>query len=170
MTDIKVRGTEPSLSLLYLREDELLEGMELLYFAYRDFTSGADEILKERSLGRAHHRAMHFIARRPGLTINELLQLLNIKKQSLGRVLRDLVDIGFVDQRRGETDRRQKLLTLTNEGAAFERRLAGALKTAMMDAYRSAGQEAVAGFRKVLKGLAHPETRALSEKMSEHKK
>jgi DNA-binding MarR family transcriptional regulator len=161
MTDVKVRDREPSVSLLYLRDEELREGMELLYFAYRDFTGEADSILSELGFGRAHHRALHFVARYPGITIMELLALLKITKQSLGRVLKDLIEAGLVDRSQGATDKRYKHLKLTEKGAALEARLSSVLKRAMASAYRSAGPEAVLGFRQVLLGLMGEETRRL---------
>src|SRR5215472_9806055 len=94
---------------------------DLLFFAYRDFTNAADVILAELGLGRAHHRAMHFIGRNPGLTVSDLLVILRITKQSLARVLSDLMDRGYVVQAPGRSDRRQRLLSLTASGSALER-------------------------------------------------
>ena len=84
--------------------------IELLFFAYRDFVSDPDEVLQDIGFGRAHHRVVHFIGRAPGMTVAQLLDILRITKQSLGRVLRDLVEKGYVYQKEGETDRRQRLL------------------------------------------------------------
>src|ERR1700674_1180628 len=103
--------------------DEIRLAQDLLFFAYRDFTNAADVILEELGLGRAHHRAMHFIGRHPGITVSELLSILRITKQSLARVLSDLVDRGYVAQTPGLDDRRQRLLRLTGPGEALERRL-----------------------------------------------
>ena len=96
---------------------------ELLFFAYRDFTADADNILSEIGLGRAHHRAMHFIDRQPNLSVAELLALLGITKQSLARVLRNLVDAGYVTQNRNEKDRRRQELRLSDAGIALISRL-----------------------------------------------
>lgn len=93
--------------------------VELLFFAYRDFVGEPDRLLARFGFGRAHHRALHFINRRPGMTVAELLGILAITKQSLARVLRDLVAGGFVEQRTGAEDRRQRLLHLTEAGAAL---------------------------------------------------
>ena len=90
--------------------------IELLFFAYRDFTSDPDAILAEFGFGRAHHRVLHFVNRNPGLTVADLLAILKITKQSLGRVLRQLVESGFVVQRAGPVDRRQRLLFPTESG------------------------------------------------------
>ena len=89
---------------------------DLLFFAYRDFTNAADVILKELGLGRAHHRALHFIGRNPGITVSDLLCILRITKQSLARVLNVLMEQGYVAQASGRADRRQRLLTLTRGG------------------------------------------------------
>ena len=118
MTDIKSNDDS-----LFLREEELRQGIELLFYAYRDFTSDPDEILTEYRFGRAHHRAVHFIGRNPGMTVAELLAILRITKQSLSRVLSQLIDRGFVEQKKGAEDRRQRLLYLTESGVALELRL-----------------------------------------------
>jgi DNA-binding MarR family transcriptional regulator len=170
MADVKVHDREPSVSLLYLRDEGLREGMELLYFAYRDFTAEADAILEELGFGRAHHRALHFIARNPGITIMELLAVLRITKQSLGRVLNDLIKTDLVSRTQGSKDRRYKHLALTEKGQALEKRLSATLKRAIAAAYRAAGAEAVNGFREVLMGLMSKETRALFEKLGERRK
>ena len=96
-------STNPTRSeqLLFLTDDQLRQGIELMFFAYRGFTADPDRILEARGYGRAHHRAIHFINRRPGLTVNELLDFLGVTKQSLNRVLRQLVDDGLVESRVG---------------------------------------------------------------------
>ncbi|WP_342363334.1 MarR family winged helix-turn-helix transcriptional regulator [Terrarubrum flagellatum] len=98
--------------------------IELFFFAYRDFVSEPDRILARDGFGRAHHRVMHFVNRHPGLTIAELLDILKITKQSLNRVLKDLIDQGHIEQRPGDVDRRQRLLFMTERGAALARELA----------------------------------------------
>lgn len=103
--------------------------IELLFFAYRDFVGDADEILTKFGFGRAHHRVLHFINRNPGMKVAELLDILKITKQSLGRVLKQLVDEGYVEQKEGASDRRQRLLYVTVKGEALALRLA-ALQTA----------------------------------------
>ena len=104
-------------------ETDLRMAQDLLFFAYRDFTNAADVVLAELGLGRAHHRALHFIGRNPGITVSDLLGILRITKQSLARVLSELMERGYVAQSPGSTDRRQRLLSLTAAGAALERRL-----------------------------------------------
>jgi DNA-binding MarR family transcriptional regulator len=96
---------------------------DMLFFAYRDFTNAADQVLEELGLGRAHHRALHFIGRNPNITVSDLLGILRITKQALSRVLNTLVEEGYVAQTTGEADRRQRPLTLTAKGSALERRL-----------------------------------------------
>ncbi len=98
--------------------------IELLFFAYRDFVGDADEVLAGFGFGRAHHRVLHFVNRNPGMKVAELLDILKITKQSLGRVLKQLVDEGYVEQKEGATDRRQRLLFVTDKGAALALRLA----------------------------------------------
>ena len=103
--------------------------IELLFFAYRDFISDPDEVLATFGFGRAHHRVLHFVTRSPGLKVAELLDILNITKQSLGRVLKQLVDQGYVLQKEGANDRRQRLLYVTPKGETLAMKLAG-LQTA----------------------------------------
>lgn len=127
--------------------------MELLFRAYRDFNAEADGLLADHALGRAHHRAIYFIGRHPGLSVGDLLGHLGVTKQSLGRVLGRLIEEGLVEQRAAPDDRRRRLLTLSELGAALERRLTERQRAAFARAYRQAGAEAVEGFRKVLAGL-----------------
>ena len=138
---------------LFLRDDDLRQGIELLFFAYRDFTAKADETLLQYGFGRAHHRVIYFVGRNPGMTVSALLDILKITKQSLSRVLGQLVRQGFITQRPGATDRRQRLLSLTERGAELERKLTEDQRALVARAYRSAGAEAVEGFRKVLMGM-----------------
>jgi DNA-binding MarR family transcriptional regulator len=98
--------------------------IELLFFAYRDFVGDPDRILADYGFGRAHHRVLHFVDRRAGLTIAELLDILKITKQSLNRVLKELIETGFVEQRTGVADRRQRLLSTTPLGHELAMRLA----------------------------------------------
>lgn len=154
MADVK-SGTNP----LFLREEELRQCVELLFFAYRDFTAGPDEILKEYDFGRAHHRVIHFVGRNPGITVSELLDILRITKQSLSRVLNALIDRGFIIQKPGITDRRQRLLHLTDEGIRLEQKISSVQQNQVAKAFREAGGEAVAGYRKVLSGLINEEDR-----------
>ncbi|WP_298215122.1 MarR family winged helix-turn-helix transcriptional regulator [Acidocella sp.] len=139
--------------LLFLREDEIRTAQDLLFFAFRDLNGRSDAILEELGFGRAHHRCLHWIGRRPGLKVGELLAILGITKQSLTRVLGPLIRAGYVAQVPGTRDRRQRLLTLTESGAALERRLFEAQRERMLAAYREAGGPAVEGFKRVMRGL-----------------
>jgi DNA-binding MarR family transcriptional regulator len=103
--------------------EHLVELVELLFFAYRDFTSDPDKILSTIGFGRAHHRVLHFVGRNPGMTVAELLDILKITKQSLGRVLRQLIEENYVVQQEGSLDRRQRLLYLTPRGKDLHRQL-----------------------------------------------
>ena len=150
-------------SPLFLREDEIRRGIELLYFGYTSMIRGADAILEAQGLGRAHHRSLYFIARRPGLSVGELIGLLGITKQSLGRVLNDLLGRELIVQAIGTSDRRQRLLSLTTAGAALEARLFIELERSMARAYGEAGQQAVTGFWGVLMGLVPPDGREAIE-------
>jgi DNA-binding MarR family transcriptional regulator len=141
-------------------DETVRAAQDLLFFAYRDFTNAADVILAELGLGRAHHRAMHFIGRNPGLTVSDLLVILRITKQSLARVLSDLMDRGYVAQAPGRSDRRQRLLSLTPSGATLERRLFESQRTCLVPAFQAAGEQAVEGFTRVLRGIMDDTARA----------
>jgi DNA-binding MarR family transcriptional regulator len=140
-------------SPLFLREPEIRRGIELLYFGYAHLTRSIDAGLLRQGLGRAHHRALYFIARRPDLSVSELLALLAITKQSLGRVLGELAERELVETRTGDRDRRQRLLRLTPKGAELESQLFEMLREKMSAAYSKAGQDAVGSFWAVLEGL-----------------
>lgn len=140
-------------SLLFLTDEQLRKGIEAMFFAYRGFTSDPDRILEHRGYGRAHHRALHFINRQPGLTVNGLLAVLGVTKQSLNRVLRTLIEDGLVESRVGRRDKRERHLVLTEKGRELERELSEAQRGRMRAAYRAAGPQAVAGFRQVLEAM-----------------
>ena len=148
MADVKT-GANP----LFLREEELRQAMELLFFSYRDFTAEPDQILARYGFGRAHHRVIYFVGRHPSMTVSELLDILRITKQSLSRVLSQLVREDFVQQRPGLEDRRQRLLELTEKGKKLEYELIENQRNRIARAYRAAGADAVAGFRTVLYNL-----------------
>ena len=145
--------------LLFLTDEQLKQGIEAMFFAYRGFTADPDRILTGLAYGRAHHRAIHFIARAPGTTVNNLLEILGVTKQSLNRVLRTLVEDGLVESEVGKIDRRKRNLFLTEAGTLLEQRLSDAQRARMRSAYRNAGPEAVAGFRTVLEAMMDPEMR-----------
>jgi len=145
MTDIKSPANP-----VFLGEDELRQGIELLFFAYRDFTAEPDVILAQYGFGRAHHRVIHFVGRHPQMTVTELLGILGITKQSLSRVLGHLVRHEFIRQHPGSHDRRQRLLELTHKGRELERQVSEPQRTRIANAYRRAGARAVEGFRQVM--------------------
>ncbi|WBU53438.1 MarR family winged helix-turn-helix transcriptional regulator [Paracoccus sp. SCSIO 75233] len=140
-------------NLLFLTDDQIRGGIEAFFFAYRAFTSDPDEILAGMDYGRAHHRALHFIARKPGLTVSDLLDILSVTKQSLNRVLRTLLEDGLVESRVGRRDRRERQLFLSEAGSELEKRLSEAQRARVRAAYRAAGPQAVAGFRMVLEAM-----------------
>jgi len=137
--------------------------MELLFFAYRDFTAEPDQILARYKFGRAHHRVIYFVGRHPSITVSELLDILGITKQSLSRVLGQLIREGFIIQRSDRRDRRRRLLELTDRGRDLERQLSENQRQRMARAYRSAGAESVEGFRTVLRNLIDARDRARFE-------
>src|SRR6185312_10146402 len=150
MADVK----SPPLSA---REEELRQGMELLYFAYRDFTAEPDAMLARYNFGRAHHRVIYFVGRHPHMSVSDLLATLRITKQSLSRVLGQLVRQGFIQQRPGSRDRRQRLLELTHKGVELERQLSEHQRQRIAKAYREAGGGAVEGFKRVMLGIMSSE-------------
>ena len=139
---------------------ELREAQDLLFFAYRDFTNAADVVLADLGLGRAHHRALHFIDRDPGMSVSDLLGILRITKQSLARVLSDLVERGYVAQAVGQGDRRQRLLRLTAAGVTLEEQLFVAQCARLAPAFAQAGPAAVDGFRQVMRAIMDTAARA----------
>jgi DNA-binding MarR family transcriptional regulator len=133
--------------------------IELLFFAYRDFVGDADAVLAEFGFGRAHHRVLHFINRNPGMKVAELLDILKITKQSLGRVLKQLLDEGYVEQKEGATDRRQRLLYLTAKGDALASRLAGLQAARICRALADIGMADRETVRRFLIAMLDPDQR-----------
>ena len=144
--------------MLLLTDDERRCGIEAMFFAYPAFTDNPDLILADMDYGRAHHRAIHFVHREPGLTVTALLDVLGVTKQSLNRVLRTLIDDGLIESRIGRRDRRERQLYLTDKGASLERRLSETQRARMRAAYRAAGPQAVTGFRQVLEAMMDRDT------------
>ena len=156
-------------SLLFLTDEQLRQGIEAMFFAYRGFTADPDRILDDRGYGRAHHRALHFINRSRGTTVTNLLAVLGVTKQSLNRVLRQLIEDGLVESRIGRRDRRERHLHLTARGAELERSLSEAQRARMRAAYRAAGPQAVAGFRQVLEAMMDEPIRTQYQAMKDAK-
>ena len=140
-------------------ERTLRRAIELLFFAYRDFTGDADAMLARYGFGRAHHRAVYFVGRNPGITVSELLAILKITKQSLARVLNQLMTEGFVVQRADPDDRRRRRLYLTPEAEALERALTERQAQRIAAAFAESGPGAADGFAFVLRAIINPEDR-----------
>lgn len=153
MADDNFISQVPAASALFLREEEVRRGIEFLFFAHGSLWRAIDARLAENGIGRAHYRALYFIARQPGLTITDLLALLGITKQSLGRVIKELEAREMLATRPGNRDRRQKELRLTDAGRALEKAIFTLLRDTMSRAYTHAGQQAVTGFWQVSEAL-----------------
>jgi DNA-binding MarR family transcriptional regulator len=164
MPDVNHSDTRPVGSPLYLRDEELKEGADLLFFAYSNLFAGEDGTLAKAGIGRAHRRTLHVIARNPGLTVSALLRLLKVTKQSANRVLNDLLAGGYVERRAAPSDRRMRQLRLTEKGEALEAALWDGQKPWLARAFREAGPEAVSGFRRVLAALNAANPRKTGER------
>lgn len=161
VSDPKTAG-KPSLTApnpLFLRDEELTRGLELLDLAYRALLAESDRRLAAHGIGRNHQRVLRFIGREPGITMVRLLDRLGLSKQSLSRLVNELVAAGLVTRHPDQTDRRQRRLELTERGRELDQQLNGRLRRRLADAYRAAGAEAVAGYHRVLLGLVGEPTR-----------
>jgi len=157
--EAKPRGNGGARKRASLPEAKLLEFAELLFFAYRDFTRDPDAILKDFGFGRAHHRVLHFVNRHSGLRVADLLDILTITKQSLSRVLKQLIDKGYIVQQAGSSDRRERLLFPTDRGRALAERLAAPQLVRLSEALKSAGPGAEAALRRFLESMVNAEER-----------
>ena len=142
------RGGEPSWDII-----------ELLFFAYRDFIGDPDDVLAKFGFGRAHHRVLHFVNRNPGMKVADLLDILKITKQSLGRVLKQLVNQGYIIQKEGENDRRQRLLYVTAKGENLAMKLAGLQTARIARAFSQLGPGAHEAARRFLTAMLDPDGR-----------
>ena len=133
--------------------------IELLFFAYRDFIGDPDDVLAKLGFGRAHHRVLHFVNRNPGMKVAELLDILKITKQSLGRVLKQLIDEGYVVQKEGANDRRQRLLYVTAKGETLAMKLAGLQTARIARVLSQLGPNAHDGARRFLTAMINIEQR-----------
>jgi DNA-binding MarR family transcriptional regulator len=140
-------------------DEPIWDIIELLFFAYRDFVGDPDDVLAKFGFGRAHHRVLHFVNRNPGMKVAALLDILKITKQSLGRVLKQLIDQGYIEQREGERDRRQRLLFVTPKGADLALRLAHLQTTRIARALGEVGPGAHEAARKFLTAMIDSENR-----------
>jgi len=163
MTNISIMRKSRSAAVpveTVLPADELhFDLIELLFFAYRDFVSDPDEVLAKLGFGRAHHRVLHFVNRNPGMKVAELLDVLKITKQSLGRVLKQLIDEGYILQKEGANDRRQRLLYVTAAGAALAVKLAGLQTARIARVLAELGPDAREAARRFLAGMIDAEDR-----------
>jgi DNA-binding MarR family transcriptional regulator len=148
---------------LSMTDADAAELVEMLFFAYRDFVRDADVSLAELGFGRAHHRVLHFVARRPGMTVAQLLDILRITKQSLSRVLKDLLEQGYVLQKEGADDRRQRLLYLTETGTALWQKLIGPQISRFREAARHLGEDDGRLYRELFLQLIDPDNREASQ-------
>ena len=139
--------------------------VELLFFAYRDFTAEPDAILAELGFGRAHHRVLHFVNRNPGLRVADLLAILKITKQSLARVLKQLVDQGYIRQTAGPDDRRERRLDPTEQGRTLANRLLTLQTRRLGTALGAAGPDAARAAERFLFGVISADERASVERI-----
>jgi len=142
---------------------ELIAHMELLFFAYRDFTGDPDAVLAQYGFGRAHHRVLHFVNRNPGLRVANLLEILKITKQSLARVLKQLIGEGFITQKAGAEDRRERLLYVTAKGARLAEKLTLLQVSRIEAALAASGSDAEIATRRFLLAMISEEDRAQVE-------
>ena len=154
---------EPTGSNGTLEDARILIDMELLFFAYRDFIGDPDIILSRYGFGRAHHRVLHFVSRNPGLRVADLLDILRITKQSLARVLKQLVDTGYIVQEAGQQDRRERHLFVTASGRQLTNRLAEPQIARVKAALDAAGPDAEINLRRFLFAMIGEEQRAQVE-------
>jgi DNA-binding MarR family transcriptional regulator len=161
MADINLatlKSREPGSSTAHEGEP-IWDLIELLFFAYRDFVGDPDDVLAKLAFGRAHHRVLHFVNRNPGMKVADLLDILRITKQSLGRVLKQLIDEGYVVQKEGERDRRQRLLYVTDKGEALAMKLARLQTARLTQALADVGSGAHEAARKFLAAIIDADNR-----------
>jgi len=146
-----------------LKDEDAVALVELMFFAYRDFVADSDGILEGLGFGRAHHRVLHFVGRDPGMTVAQLLDILRITKQSLSRVLKDLLEKGYVFQKAGEADRRQRLLYLTGSGVSLWQQLIAPQTRRFRRAVADLESGDATNYRDLLLQLISPENRDAAE-------
>ena len=155
----KLRSTAEPVEAAAAAQEPCWDLIELLFFAYRDFVGDPDEVLAKLGFGRAHHRVLHFVNRNPGIKVADLLDILKITKQSLGRVLKQLVDQGYVVQKEGAQDRRQRLLFVTPKGEALALKLAGLQTQRITRAFGELGTGAHEAARRFLTAMIDTDNR-----------
>ena len=151
---------------LFLAEREIRKLMELLYFSYRDFTTGPDEILREIHFGRAHHRIIYFVGKKKKITIKELLNILSITKQSLSRVLNELVQQKYINMTVGN-DKRTKNLSLTPKGIELEKKLSSIQISNIRNVLQNADENDINGFKKILFAMINSKGKEIFNKLNE---
>ena len=139
--------------------DDFHDAIELMFFAYRDFIADPDIILAAHDFGRAHHRVLHFVAGNPGISIADLLEILRVTKQSLARVLRELIDANYIEQRIGANDRRKRLLFLTSKGSALHEKLLAPQEARFEAVLEAIGPEAFAQWKKTMRLMINRQDR-----------
>ena len=159
MADINVTAKPSATPQTADKNEPVWDIIELLFFAYRDFVGDPDEVLSRLTFGRAHHRVLHFVNRNPGMKVADLLDILKITKQSLGRVLKQLVDEGYVVQKEGAEDRRQRLLYVTAKGEALALKLASLQTERIARAFGELGPNAHESARRFLAAMTDPDNR-----------
>ena len=152
-------------SLLFLTDEQLRQGIEAMFFAYRGFTADPDRILEKYKYGRSLDRSIDLINRLPGSNVNNLLNILGVTKQSLNRVLRTLIADNLVILKVGSKDRRERHLYLTDIGKSLEKQLSTAQSHRMREAYRQVGPDSVAGFKQVLEAMMDPKLQITYKKL-----
>jgi DNA-binding MarR family transcriptional regulator len=155
----KLRSTAEPVEAAAADQEPCWDLIELLFFAYRDFVGDPDEVLAKLGFGRAHHRVLHFVNRNPGIKVADLLDILKITKQSLGRVLKQLIDQGYVVQREGAHDRRQRLLHVSPAGEALAMQLAGLQTERIARVLAELGPSAREAARRFLAGMIDADDR-----------
>jgi DNA-binding MarR family transcriptional regulator len=133
--------------------DDYKDAIELMFFAYRDFISDPDLILSDHGFGRAHHRVLHFVGYNPGLSIAELLEILQVTKQSLARILRDLIDMDYIRQEIGDEDRRKRLLYLSKKGRELHKELLAPQINRFANVLQTIGPEKFSAWKDVMRGV-----------------
>jgi DNA-binding MarR family transcriptional regulator len=136
------------------KNDELLDTIELFYFAYRAFTARPDRMLAQRGLGRVHHRLLHFVGRNPGISVNALRDILGVSKQAMNTPLRQLIEMRLIEASTAGHDRRVKQLALTPEGCELEQQLTKTQRQQLAEIFAGSGTSATANWREIMRALS----------------
>ena len=153
-------------SPFFLNDQEIRKVMELFFFSYRDFTQGPDRILEEINFGRAHHRVIYFVGKKENITIKQLLAVLKITKQSLSRVLNQLVKDGYIIVSTG-IDKRTKTLTLTKKGLNLEQELSKIQIKKIKKIMKNFNENEINGFKKILFNMLETSNKKIFQQLNE---